>query len=56
MSVDLDQGAGYGSTLTWSEKTKPSRTAQPVEIEVDLDKKKFYRMFTSLMTASTPVR
>jgi inosine-uridine nucleoside N-ribohydrolase len=56
MSVDIDKGAGYGNTLTWSEKTKPSRTLQPVEIEVDLDKEKFYRMFARLMTASTPVR
>ena len=56
MSVDLDRGAGYGNTLTWSEKNKPAVTVQPVEIQVDLDKEKFYRMFVSLMTAATPVR
>ncbi len=54
MSVDLDHGAGYGNTLTWSEKDKPARTVQPVEIQVDLDKEKFYRMFLGLMTAPTP--
>ena len=50
MSVDIDQGAGYGNTLTWSEKNKPALTLQPVEIQVDLDKEKFYRMFVSLMS------
>ena len=54
MSVDLDRGAGYGNTLTWSEKNKPAVTVQPVEIQVDLDKEKFYRMFVSLMSAATP--
>ena len=56
MSVDLARGAGYGNTLTWSEKDKQARTLQPVEILVDLDKEKFYRMFVSLMSAPTPAR
>jgi purine nucleosidase len=54
MSVDLNRGAGYGNTLTWNEKDKPALTAQPVEIQMDLDTEKFYRMFVALMTASTP--
>ena len=54
MSVDLDRGAGYGNTLTWTEKDKPKITAQPVEIQVDLDNEKFNRMFVSLMSAATP--
>jgi inosine-uridine nucleoside N-ribohydrolase len=54
MSVDLDRGAGYGNTLTWTENDKPKVSAQPVEIQVDLDTEKFYRMFVSLMSASTP--
>jgi purine nucleosidase len=53
LSVDLDRGAGYGDTLTWSEKNKPAMMVQPVEIQVDLDKEKFYRMFVQLMTAPT---
>jgi inosine-uridine nucleoside N-ribohydrolase len=51
MEVDLDRGAGYGNTLTWTEKDKPARAAQPVEIQVDLDLERFYRMFISLMSA-----
>jgi inosine-uridine nucleoside N-ribohydrolase len=53
MSVDLGRGAGYGNTLTWTENDKPKVTLQPVEIQVDLDAEKFYRMFLSLMTAPT---
>ncbi len=54
MSVDLDHGAGYGNTLTWSTESKPRLGAQPVEIQFDLDTDRFYRMFVSLMTAPTP--
>jgi purine nucleosidase len=54
MDVDLDRGAGYGNTLTWTENDKPKFSAQPVEIQVELDTEKFYRMFVSLMSASTP--
>jgi inosine-uridine nucleoside N-ribohydrolase len=53
MSVDVDHGAGYGNTLTWSEKDKPALPLQKVEIQFDLDKEKFYRMFDVLMTAAT---
>jgi purine nucleosidase len=53
MSVDLDRGAGYGNTLTWVEKDKPKIAVQPVEIQFDLDKEKFYRMFIGLMSAPT---
>ena len=54
MSVDLDRGAGYGNTLTWTEKDKPALPVQPVEILMDLDKERFYRMFVTLMSAPTP--
>ena len=56
MSVDLDRGAGYGNTMTWVEKDKPKIVVQPVEIQFDLDKEKFYRMFVGLMGASTGTR
>jgi purine nucleosidase len=54
MSVDIDHGAGYGNTLTWTDGDKPKLTLQPVEIQVDLDADKFYGMFVSLMSAPTP--
>jgi purine nucleosidase len=56
MEVDLDRGAGYGNTLTWTEKDKPKLAAILVEIQVDLDLERFYRMFVSLMSAPTPAR
>jgi purine nucleosidase len=52
MSVDIDHGAGYGNTLTWTESDKPKTAAQPVVIQVDLDKEKFYEMFVNLMSAA----
>ncbi len=54
MAVDLDHGAGYGNTLTWSTSDKVHPSTPPVEIQMDLDTTKFYRMFAKLMTAPTP--
>ena len=58
MQVDLDRGAGYGNTITWpalpGEKTDRDAGARAVEIQVDLDLEKFYRMFIDLMTGPTP--
>jgi len=56
MGVDLDRGAGYGNTLTWGAKDNLRSGAQPVEIQIDVDTEKFYRMFVGLMTAPTPTR
>jgi len=54
MSVDTSHGAGYGNTLTWTDKDKPKLTVQAVEIQMDLDAERFYEMFVRLMTAPTP--
>jgi inosine-uridine nucleoside N-ribohydrolase len=54
MAVDTDHGAAYGNTLTWLEGDKPKRQLQRVEINVDLDFEKFYKMFIGLMSAPTP--
>ena len=51
MSVDIDRGAGYGNTLTWSEEGKPKVGTERVEIQMDLDKAKLDEMFVRLMTA-----
>ncbi len=56
MSVDIDHGAGYGNTLTWRKDDLGRLAAEPVEIQMDLDLAKFYRMFVSLMSAPTPAR
>jgi len=54
MSVDLDRGAGYGNTLTWSTTEKVHPATQVVEIQDELDTQKFYKMFMGLMTGATP--
>jgi inosine-uridine nucleoside N-ribohydrolase len=54
MDVDLDHGAGYGNTLSWTERDKPRIEVQSVEVEDDLDLEKFYRILVDLLTAQTP--
>ena len=54
MDVDLDHGAGYGNTLSWTERDKPRIEVQSIEVQDDLDLEKFYRMFVDLVTAQTP--
>jgi len=54
MDIYLDRGAGYGDTLTWADRDKPAIEIRPVEVQVDLDLGKFYKMFVDLLTAPTP--
>src|SRR5258708_12143846 len=54
MDVDLGRGAGYGSILSWSDHDKPKIDLRPVEIEVDLNTAKFYKMFVDLLTTPPP--
>ena len=56
MDIDLDRGAGYGNVLTWTENDKPKVDVRPVEIQVDLDTERFYKMFVDLLRAPTPKR
>jgi inosine-uridine nucleoside N-ribohydrolase len=54
LDVDLNRGAGYGDTLSWSDEDKPKIVGPPVEIQVDLDAQKFYKEFVDLLAAPTP--
>ena len=54
LDVNLDRGGNYGDTLSWAEANKPSVEAQPVEVQFDLNAKKFYDLFVDLLTAQTP--
>jgi inosine-uridine nucleoside N-ribohydrolase len=54
LDVNLNRGAGYGDTLSWSEQDKPKIVGPPVEIQVDLDMQKFYNEFVELLAAPTP--
>ena len=54
MDIDLNRGAGYGDTLSWTGPDKPANVGPPVEVQVDLDVNRFYKMFVDLLTAPTP--
>ncbi len=54
MDVDLDRGAAYGNTLTWTEQNKPKVGVRTVEVQDDLNLEKFYKMFVDLLVAKTP--
>jgi len=54
MDVDLDRGAGYGNTLSWTDQDKPKIALRPIEVQGDLDLNKFYKLLVDLLTAPTP--
>jgi inosine-uridine nucleoside N-ribohydrolase len=54
LDIDLSRGAGYGDTLTWTDKDKPKLELQPEEIQVDLNVEKFYKEYVELLKAETP--
>jgi inosine-uridine nucleoside N-ribohydrolase len=54
IDVNLDRGAGNGDTLSWAEQDKPKIVGTPVEVQIDLDAERFYRMFIDLLGTPTP--
>jgi len=54
MDINLDRGAGYGDTLTWSGRTKPPLDLQLVHVQMDVNMAKFGQMFVESMTRPTP--
>jgi len=54
LDIDLNRGAGYGDTLSWREEDKPKIVGPAIEIQVDLDTKRFYQEFVDLLGAPTP--
>jgi len=54
LDIELNHGAGYGDTLSWTEQDKPKVVGSPTEIQADLDTKKFYQEFVDLLSAPTP--
>ena len=54
LDMDLNHGAGYGNTLSWTERDKPTIVGPAAEVQVDLDTERFYKMFVDLLTAPTP--
>ncbi len=54
LDVDVNKGANYGNTLSWSEQDKPEIVGPQAEIQDNLDTARFYKMFVDLLTAPTP--
>jgi purine nucleosidase len=54
MDISIDHGSSYGDTLVWLPGTQPSLGEQLVNVQLELDKDKFYRLFVELMTRPTP--
>lgn len=54
LDIDLNHGADYGNTLSWTDSDKPEMVGPLAEVQRDLDTQKFYKMFVDLLTAPTP--
>jgi inosine-uridine nucleoside N-ribohydrolase len=54
MDIDVDHGAGYGNTLTWTPGLQPGLGEVLVEVQDDLDKQKFYTEYVELLSRATP--
>ncbi|MGH9344250.1 MAG: nucleoside hydrolase [Terriglobia bacterium] len=54
MDVDVDHGAGYGNTLTWTRVNRPATGLPPVHVQFKLNVAKFDQFFVHLMTRPTP--
>jgi purine nucleosidase len=53
VDVNIDHGAGYGNTLVWPVGRQPGMGEVLVEVQVDLDKARFYKEFLDLLTRPT---
>lgn len=49
MDVDIDHGAAYGNTLSWTPGSEPGLGEQRVRVNVDLDSERFINRFVDLM-------
>jgi purine nucleosidase len=54
LDVSIDHGATYGDTLAWPPSQKPAIAGTLVDVQMDLDKGKFYEESVELMTRPTP--
>src|SRR5207253_10006482 len=49
MDVALGQGAGYGNTLTWTDRDKPAVELQPAAVQDELDVEKRHNLMADLL-------
>ncbi len=49
LDVDLNRGASYGETLSWTEAGKPVTLSRPLHVQTEVDAPRFYRLFLERM-------
>ncbi len=54
IDVSSDHGSSYGDTLTWAPGQQPGMGEQLVEVQMELDKEKFYKKYVELLSRPTP--
>jgi purine nucleosidase len=54
VDVSTDPGPSYGNTLVWAPGNQPDMGERLVEVEDDLDREKFYTLFSDLLAGPTP--
>jgi purine nucleosidase len=53
LDADISHTANYGTTVVWHPGANPGLGEQAVDVDFDLDTKKFYDLFVALMAASS---
>jgi len=54
IDVEVDHGASYGNTHAWAPGNQPGLGEILADVQVDLDKEKFYKEYVDLLTRPTP--
>jgi purine nucleosidase len=54
MDVNIDHGANYGDTLTYTDNTRPKITLQKVHAQMDVDLPKLQQLLIRLLGSETP--
>jgi inosine-uridine nucleoside N-ribohydrolase len=54
LDANINHGGNYGDTLSWLPGDNPGMGEQPIQVDEELDKQRFYDMFVELMTHPTP--
>jgi inosine-uridine nucleoside N-ribohydrolase len=54
IDVEVDHGASYGNTHAWAPGNQPGQGEALVEVQVDLDKEKFYKEYVDLLSRPAP--
>jgi purine nucleosidase len=54
IDVEVDHGASYGNTHAWAPGNQPNLGESLVDVQVDLDKQKFYKEYVDLLSRPTP--